>query len=390
MTTKPTANAHDAAAPARRSYIGMTGAKIFHEMLQEEGVEVIFGFPGGVVLPIFDALYKSPIKFILTRHEQGAAHMADGYARATGKVGRRAGHQRPRRHQPGDRPGHRLHGLASRWSPSPARSSSYLIGNDAFQEADMTGITRPITKHNFLVKRRGRPGRGRSARRSTSPAPAGPGRCWWTSPMDATAAKLDGRAGPGDGPARLQAAHGRAHPPDQAGRRGDQRRPAPGAVRRRRGRSSPAPASSCARSADKGQHPRHHHAAGPGRLRRDRPAGPAHAGHARHGLRQLRRAGLRLPHRRRRAVRRPRHRQRWTPSPPRPRSSTSTSTRRASPRTSRWTSPSSATPRTSWRGCWSSSSRATATPWLEQIAAVEGASTRCAYDRDGAASSRRR
>ena len=65
----------------------MTGAKVFLESLKKEGVEVMFGYPGGVVLPIFDALYDSDIKFILTRHEQGAAHAADGYARATGKVG---------------------------------------------------------------------------------------------------------------------------------------------------------------------------------------------------------------------------------------------------------------------------------------------------------------
>ena len=68
-------------------FVGMNGADIFHECLKDEGVEVLFGYPGGVVLPIFDSLYESPIKFMLTRHEQGAAHMADGYARATGKTG---------------------------------------------------------------------------------------------------------------------------------------------------------------------------------------------------------------------------------------------------------------------------------------------------------------
>jgi len=65
----------------------MTGARIFIEALKKEGVDVMFGYPGGVVLPLFDALYDSDIRFILTRHEQGAAHAADGYARATGKVG---------------------------------------------------------------------------------------------------------------------------------------------------------------------------------------------------------------------------------------------------------------------------------------------------------------
>ena len=71
----------------RKSYVGLTGAELFHQMLLEEGVEIMFGIPGGALLPIFDCLYESPIKFVLTRHEQGAAHMADGYARSTGKVG---------------------------------------------------------------------------------------------------------------------------------------------------------------------------------------------------------------------------------------------------------------------------------------------------------------
>ena len=75
------------AAGTARSFIGVSGARIFTEILREEGTEILFGFPGGTVLPIFDALYDSPIKFVLTRHEQGATHMADGYARSTGKVG---------------------------------------------------------------------------------------------------------------------------------------------------------------------------------------------------------------------------------------------------------------------------------------------------------------
>ncbi|HSA28781.1 MAG TPA: thiamine pyrophosphate-binding protein, partial [Phycisphaerae bacterium] len=76
------------AAPAElRSLAGLKGAEIFHQMLLEEGVEVLFGYPGAAVIPIFDVLYESPIKYIQTRHEQGAAHMADGYARSTGRVG---------------------------------------------------------------------------------------------------------------------------------------------------------------------------------------------------------------------------------------------------------------------------------------------------------------
>src|ERR1035437_2224580 len=70
-----------------KNYVGLSGAQMLHEMLQEEGVDLLFGVPGGMLLPIFDVLYSSPIRFILTRHEQGAIHMADGYARTTGRVG---------------------------------------------------------------------------------------------------------------------------------------------------------------------------------------------------------------------------------------------------------------------------------------------------------------
>ena len=137
---------------ARKSYLGATGAAVWHEMLQEEGVEILFGFPGGVVLPLFDVLYKSPIRFVLTRHEQGAAHMADGYARSTGKVGVALATSGPGATN-------LVTGLATAHMDSvpivafTGQVRSYLIGNDAFQEADMTGITRPITKHNFLVRR---------------------------------------------------------------------------------------------------------------------------------------------------------------------------------------------------------------------------------------------
>ncbi|MDD5495797.1 MAG: biosynthetic-type acetolactate synthase large subunit [Candidatus Omnitrophica bacterium] len=129
----------------------MTGAKILIESLKKEGVEVIFGYPGGVVLPIFDSLYDAPIKFILVRHEQGAAHAADGYARATGKVGVCIATSGPGATN-------LVTGLATAYMDSvpmvafTGQVKTFLIGNDAFQEADITGITRPITKHNFLVK----------------------------------------------------------------------------------------------------------------------------------------------------------------------------------------------------------------------------------------------
>ncbi|MFH1479328.1 MAG: biosynthetic-type acetolactate synthase large subunit [Candidatus Omnitrophota bacterium] len=129
----------------------LTGARIFIESLKKEGVEVMFGYPGGVVLPIFDALYDSSINFILTRHEQGAAHAADGYARATGKVGVCLATSGPGA-------ANLVTGLATANMDSipivafTGQVKTHLIGNDAFQEADVTGITRPISKHNYLVK----------------------------------------------------------------------------------------------------------------------------------------------------------------------------------------------------------------------------------------------
>ena len=129
----------------------MKGSEILLESLKREGVEVMFGYPGGQVLPIFDSLYDSDIKFILTRHEQGAAHAADGYARATGKVGVCLATSGPGATN-------LVTGIANAYMDSipmvaiTGQVKSFLIGNDAFQEADVTGITRPITKHNYLVK----------------------------------------------------------------------------------------------------------------------------------------------------------------------------------------------------------------------------------------------
>ncbi len=129
----------------------LNGAQIFVESLKRLGVEVVFGIPGGSVLPIFDKLYKAPFKFILTRHEQGAAHMADGYARSTGKVGVCLATSGPGATN-------LTTGIATAYMDSipvvafTGQVATTLIGNDAFQEADTTGITRPIVKHNYLVK----------------------------------------------------------------------------------------------------------------------------------------------------------------------------------------------------------------------------------------------
>ncbi len=130
----------------------MTGSQILLECLKREGVEVVFGYPGGQVLPTFDALYEyKGFKFILTRHEQGAAHAADGYARVTGKVGVCLATSGPGATN-------LVTGIANAFMDSipmvaiTGQVPTSLIGNDAFQEADITGITRPITKHNYLVK----------------------------------------------------------------------------------------------------------------------------------------------------------------------------------------------------------------------------------------------
>jgi acetolactate synthase-1/2/3 large subunit len=139
-------------SPGKRSFLGLSGAQVFEQMLREEGVEILFGFPGGAVIPIFDVLYDSDLKFVLSRHEQGAAHMADGYARSTGKVGAVIATSGPGATN-------LVTGLATANMDSvpivafTGQVKSSLIGNDAFQEADVTGITRPVTKHNFLVTR---------------------------------------------------------------------------------------------------------------------------------------------------------------------------------------------------------------------------------------------
>jgi acetolactate synthase-1/2/3 large subunit len=129
----------------------MTGAEILLECLKREKVEAVFGYPGGSVIPIFDKLYESKIKFFLVRHEQGAAHMADGFARATGKVGVCLATSGPGATN-------LVTGIATAYMDSvpmvaiTGQVKTALIGNDAFQEADLVGITRPITKHNYLVK----------------------------------------------------------------------------------------------------------------------------------------------------------------------------------------------------------------------------------------------
>ncbi|MHC4270402.1 MAG: biosynthetic-type acetolactate synthase large subunit [Planctomycetota bacterium] len=129
-----------------------TGSQILIDALKKENVEYIFGLPGGVVIPLFDTLFDySDIKFILTRHEQAAGHAADGYARATGKVGVCLVTSGPGATN-------LTTAIATAYMDSipmvaiTGQVKTHLIGSDAFQEADVTGITRPISKHNYLIK----------------------------------------------------------------------------------------------------------------------------------------------------------------------------------------------------------------------------------------------
>jgi acetolactate synthase-1/2/3 large subunit len=128
-----------------------TGAQILIESLLKENVEIAFGLPGGQALPIFDAMHGSKLNFILTRHEQAASHMADGYARSTGKPGVCIVTSGPGATNI-------VTGLASAYMDSvpmvaiSGQVATSVIGQDSFQEADTIGITRPVTKHNFLVK----------------------------------------------------------------------------------------------------------------------------------------------------------------------------------------------------------------------------------------------
>lgn len=129
----------------------ITGAELIVQSLIDAGVEHIFGFPGGKVIPIYDVLYDAEIKHILTRHEQGAAHAADGYARASGKVGVCLATSGPGATN-------LVTGLSTAYMDSipivalTGQVNVPMIGNDSFQEADIYGITIPITKYNYLVK----------------------------------------------------------------------------------------------------------------------------------------------------------------------------------------------------------------------------------------------
>src|SRR5918999_6493550 len=145
---------HVYARPGRSSGLSMqlTGAEIFVRCLQEEGVEYVFGYPGGAVLFLYDELFKqNKVKHVLCRHEQGAVHAADGYARSTDKPGVALVTSGPG-------VTNAITGIATAYMDSipvvilTGQVPTHAIGQDAFQESDTVGITRPCVKHNFLVK----------------------------------------------------------------------------------------------------------------------------------------------------------------------------------------------------------------------------------------------
>src|SRR5688572_23266769 len=128
------------------------GSHIIWSVLVEQGVDTVFGYPGGAILPAYDALLDHPIRHVLVRHEQGATHMADGYARASGRVGVAVATSGPGATN-------LVTGIANAMLDSiptvfiTGQVASPFLGTDAFQETDVTGITLPITKHNYLVTR---------------------------------------------------------------------------------------------------------------------------------------------------------------------------------------------------------------------------------------------
>jgi acetolactate synthase-1/2/3 large subunit len=147
---KGTGNVNEKMTASKTEKKTMTGAGILWECLEREGVRVVFGYPGGAILPAYDALRHSKIHHVLVRHEQGATHMADGYARASGEVGVAIATSGPGATN-------MVTGIATAMLDSipivciTGQVGSKLIGSDAFQETDITGVTLPITKHNYLI-----------------------------------------------------------------------------------------------------------------------------------------------------------------------------------------------------------------------------------------------
>ena len=260
----------------------MTGAEIVLKALQDQGVEHMFGYPGGAVLPIYDEIFQQEkVKHILVRHEQGATHAAEGYARSTGKCGVVLVTSGPGATNA-------VTGLTDALMDSipmvciTGQVPTHLIGTDAFQECDTVGITRPCTKHNYLVKdvndlarilheafyvaTHGRPGPGRRRHPEGRAVRQGPLR----RPQEHRAQDLPpaGEAGPERHP-RRGGTHRHGQAPDPL-------------HRRRRHQLRPDGLQAAARLRGDDQHPHHLDADGPWRLSGVRQELARHARHARH------------------------------------------------------------------------------------------------------------
>ena len=172
---------HKTTSTTSKNTTTMTGAGILWECLEREGVKHVFGYPGGAILPAYDALKHSKIHHVLVRHEQGATHMADGYARASGQVGVAVATSGPGATN-------MVTGIATAMLDSSpivcitGQVGSKLIGSDAFQETDITGVTLPITKHNYLVTHAERSGAHDPRSFLCGAVRAVRGRCWSISP----------------------------------------------------------------------------------------------------------------------------------------------------------------------------------------------------------------
>ena len=202
------------------------------ECLKAEGVEHVFGIPGGANLPTYDALYDAGIRHVQCRHEQGAGHAAEGYAKASGQVGVALATSGPGATN-------LVTCIADAVMDSvptvflTGQVRTELIGTDGFQEADISGITMPIVKHSILIQDPRDIPQARSTRPSTSPAAAARARCWWTCPRTSRG-PISLRAGHQRAPARLPAHHRRQRQADPPGRQGAGQLAPAGDLRRRR------------------------------------------------------------------------------------------------------------------------------------------------------------
>ena len=294
----------------------LTGAEIVIRCLQEEGVEYVFGYPGGAVLNIYDEFFKQDkVKHVLVRHEQGAVHAADGYSRSSTKVGVALVTSGPG-------VTNAVTGIATAYMDSipmvvlTGQVPTHAIGQDAFQECDTVGITRPCVKHNFLVK--DVKDLAVTIKKAFYLAATGrPGPVLVDIPKDVTQATTEFALSEDGLAALVQSGDQGPRGPDQEGGAAAARGQAADGLRRRRRDPEQRGAAADAARAPAGL-PVHQHADGPGRLPRHRPAVHRHARHARHVRVEHGDAALRRADRDRRALRRSRDRQSGALLPRRP------------------------------------------------------------------------